>query len=148
MILRPPISTRNDTLLPYTTLFRSEGGLSGDLRAGRRAGERNGREGEAPEAQLAAERYAHDFHFLGSPLTAPRRWPHRCGCARHGQRREQRFFHPRSGRCRSEERRVWKECVRTFRSRWSPAHYNKNTQHHKHHDTTISLTNTRLEIMI
>src|SRR3546814_18165103 len=46
-----------------------EGGLSGDLRAGRRAGERNGREGEAPEAQLAAERYAHDFHFLGSSLT-------------------------------------------------------------------------------
>src|SRR3546814_2863062 len=83
MILRPPISTRNDTLLPYTTLFRSEGGLSGDLRAGRRAGERNGREGEAPAAQLAAERYAHDFHFLGSPLTAPRRWPHRCRSEEH-----------------------------------------------------------------
>src|SRR3546814_14993151 len=25
MILRPPIFTRNDTLLPYTTLFRSNG---------------------------------------------------------------------------------------------------------------------------
>src|SRR3546814_1479765 len=27
MILRPPRSTRTDTLLPYTTLFRSEGVL-------------------------------------------------------------------------------------------------------------------------
>src|SRR3546814_11477414 len=26
---------------------------------------------------------------------------------------------------RSEERRVGKECVRTFRSRWSPDHYKK-----------------------
>src|SRR3546814_3251277 len=25
-------------------------------------------------------------------------------------------------RCRSEERRVWKECVSTCRSRWSPYH--------------------------
>src|SRR3546814_17379847 len=30
---------------------------------------------------------------------------------------------------RSEERRVGKECVSTFRSRWSPYHYKK--QHHK-----------------
>src|SRR3546814_12730394 len=28
---------------------------------------------------------------------------------------------------RSEERRVGKECVSTGRSRWSPYHYNKNT---------------------
>src|SRR3546814_16602371 len=28
---------------------------------------------------------------------------------------------------RSEERRVGKECVRTFRSRWSPYHYKKKT---------------------
>src|SRR3546814_14451210 len=27
---------------------------------------------------------------------------------------------PLLGRCRSEERRVWKECVSTCRSRWSP----------------------------
>src|SRR3546814_4036026 len=29
MIRRPPRSTRTDTLLPYTTLFRSDGGRSG-----------------------------------------------------------------------------------------------------------------------
>src|SRR3546814_14701412 len=28
--------------------------------------------------------------------------------------------------CRSEERRVGKECVSTCRSRWSPYHYKKN----------------------
>src|SRR3546814_14184743 len=32
-------------------------------------------------------------------------------------------------RSRSEERRVGKECVSTCRSRWSPYHYKKNTQH-------------------
>src|SRR3546814_15439749 len=30
MIRRPPISTRPDTLFPYTTLFRSLRGLAGD----------------------------------------------------------------------------------------------------------------------
>src|SRR3546814_11094568 len=36
MILRPPRSTRTDTLFPYTTLFRS--GRGRRLRAGRRLG--------------------------------------------------------------------------------------------------------------
>src|SRR3546814_3507583 len=30
MILRPPISTRTDTLFPYTTLFRSVGRIDAD----------------------------------------------------------------------------------------------------------------------
>src|SRR3546814_13320817 len=29
---------------------------------------------------------------------------------------------------RSEERRVWKECVSQCRSRWSPYHYKKNSR--------------------
>src|SRR3546814_12906585 len=33
---------------------------------------------------------------------------------------------------RSEERRVWKECVSTCRSRWSPSHYTKNNVPIKH----------------
>src|SRR3546814_12725592 len=33
MIRRPPRSTRTDTLLPYTTLFRSIVGLSGEVGA-------------------------------------------------------------------------------------------------------------------
>src|SRR3546814_17060544 len=36
---------------------------------------------------------------------------------------------PAASRDRSEERRVGKECVSTFRSRWSPSHYKKNTRH-------------------
>src|SRR3546814_14976249 len=32
----------------------------------------------------------------------------------------------RATRCRSEARRVGKECVSTCRSRWSPYHYTKN----------------------
>src|SRR3546814_5538779 len=31
MIRRPPISTRTDTLFPYTTLFRSWGAYAGDV---------------------------------------------------------------------------------------------------------------------
>src|SRR3546814_9302723 len=37
MIRRPPRSTRTDTLFPYTTLFRSKGGLAGGGDAGLRA---------------------------------------------------------------------------------------------------------------
>src|SRR3546814_13503507 len=36
---------------------------------------------------------------------------------------------------RSEERRVGKECVSTCRSRWSPYHYKKKTNHTKHNHT-------------
>src|SRR3546814_3352764 len=35
MIRRPPISTRTDTLFPYTTLFRSGDGRGHDARGGR-----------------------------------------------------------------------------------------------------------------
>src|SRR3546814_14267128 len=47
---------------------------------------------------------------------------------------------PTSALCRrrSDERRVGKECVRTFRHRWSPYHYKKNNvttsqRLHAHH---------------
>src|SRR3546814_19728579 len=35
---------------------------------------------------------------------------------------------PHCDPCRSEERRVGKECVSTCRSRWSPYHYKKKEQ--------------------
>src|SRR3546814_9010020 len=38
MFRRPPISTRTDTLLPYTTLFRSVRGIGQALGADRRQG--------------------------------------------------------------------------------------------------------------
>src|SRR3546814_16950282 len=34
MIRRPPRATRTDTLFPYTTLFRSEGGAGGNVAPG------------------------------------------------------------------------------------------------------------------
>src|SRR3546814_13215289 len=38
---------------------------------------------------------------------------------------------------RSEERRVGKECVSTGRSRWSPYHLKKKTNHIVHHSTLV-----------
>src|SRR3546814_7577950 len=41
MILRPPRSTRTDTLFPYTTLFRSPGAHRADAEVERGAGKRH-----------------------------------------------------------------------------------------------------------
>src|SRR3546814_12031300 len=46
MIRRPPISTRTDTLFPYTTLFRSQGGAGRGAR--REGGGTSRREHAAP----------------------------------------------------------------------------------------------------
>src|SRR3546814_11306898 len=40
----------------------------------------------------------------------------------------QRRIGPRRARDRSEERRVGKECVSTYRSRWSPTHKKKKNR--------------------
>src|SRR3546814_11301549 len=57
MILRPPISTRTDTLFPYTTLFRS---LEVDRRQALRLGEREERIGHevlcVARREIAGER--------------------------------------------------------------------------------------------
>src|SRR3546814_7414949 len=45
MIRRPPISTRTDTLFPYTTLFRSDGGSGTRLSDACGRGGRDGRDG-------------------------------------------------------------------------------------------------------
>src|SRR3546814_14833308 len=49
-------------------------------------------------------------------------------------------MHPGYGFLRSEERRVWTECVSTCRSRWSPYHQTKNTTPHTHPPTHIPTT--------
>src|SRR3546814_11940678 len=46
-------------------------------------------------------------------------------------------------RIRSEARRVGKECVSTFRSRWSQNHENKNTST-KQHPRRTNLNNTNI----
>src|SRR3546814_6856239 len=55
MILRPPRSTRTDTLFPYTTLFRSQGGCCGEG-----CGEEGGRQaaGEGRQAERKGRDHA------------------------------------------------------------------------------------------
>src|SRR3546814_20725062 len=95
MIRRPPRSTRTDTLFPYTTLFRSvdledPGGVLVLVRPV--VPERHRELGERFDVRLrqAGDNGARLVELL-----------------------------PRI-EIRSEERRVGKECVSTFRSRWSP----------------------------
>src|SRR3546814_12705911 len=89
----------------------------------------------------------------GGLLTAHRRRRGRSdicppsSCARRRHRREGRLRRcPRgrcrnnSGRSRSEERRVGKECVSTCRSWWSPYHEKKKRRHRNETRKTITET--------
>src|SRR3546814_12014988 len=101
MIRRPPRSTRTDTLVPYTTLFRSELVRRAPLdRAERRIA-------LVGLADLAKDVAVGDevIGILAIILALE-------------------FVAIAAGRIvgRSEERRVGKECVSTCRSRWSPYH--------------------------
>src|SRR3546814_18196217 len=109
MIRRPPRSTRTDTLFPYTTLFRSDGGdqQQEGLGSGRKAPNvmeqparrRPGRPSLSNEELLdkALDLFL-EKGFSGTSIDAL--------CASPG---------------RSEERRVGTECGSTCRSRWSPS---------------------------
>src|SRR3546814_16021221 len=111
MIRRPPSTTRTDTLFPYTTLFRSQPmrllliGAEADERFAYHADvDRHDRAiggrgvGQfADEADILADVHARAAIFLG-----------------HRHPEQPHVAH------RSEERRVGKECVSTFRSRWVP----------------------------
>src|SRR3546814_18964797 len=104
MIRRPPRSTRTDTLFPYTTLFRSLVGHSGEV-------------GESAESVC-------DPRESGSLPVRPG-----LSVARHPQHDDPRI---RGGERlvaqspllhrRSEERRVGNEWVSTFRYRWAQYH--------------------------
>src|SRR3546814_12433877 len=68
MIRRPPRSTRTDTLVPYTTLFRSEGqqGLGSGNHAGGSAPRRDGEvQRGADEGRRAARRHGAPAEFEG-----------------------------------------------------------------------------------
>src|SRR3546814_11553288 len=105
MIRQPPRSTRPDTLFPYTTLFRPDATLAAidalgaiapqDLLLSLRADAGEGAAETAALARVAAHTDA--------------RITLECVIAASGDLDE-----------RSEERRVGKECVSTWRSRWSP----------------------------
>src|SRR3546814_11015769 len=130
MIRRPPRSTRTDTLLPYTPLFRSQAGSRDDLAEafpgiaharnagfllqGRLRADLNG-----CEAWLQVELADGNERRLPLP-DFPQRYLSQSVAAQ----MQGKWWLAREllaqGRWRSEERRVGKECVSTCRSRWSP----------------------------
>src|SRR3546814_19258715 len=104
MIRRPPRSTRTDTLVPYTTLFRS-----------------------AVQLQRAAGRVSRVRRAGRTARIRPRsRRPQPCAQPEKGRGGAVGEIEPALALlyagARSEERRVGKECVSTCRSRWSPYH--------------------------
>src|SRR3546814_10762342 len=75
MIRPPPRTTRTDTLVPYTTLFRSRSGM-----AGMAAGLVDDVESDRRERALQRGTYSVDaFHAHWPPLPAGRRRFSRCG---------------------------------------------------------------------
>src|SRR3546814_14575359 len=139
MILRPPISTRTDTLLPYTPLFRP---LRSRATAERAPGRLGDIEGELEHAlgRLVALQEAYpdlkanenfpqlqrDLVEVEEHLQYARRFSH--GAVRDSTDAVQRVHDPRVASssifagARSEVRRVGKACVSTCSSRWPPQH--------------------------
>src|SRR3546814_20216068 len=122
MIRRPPISTRTDTLFPYTTLFRAVVPQVLDLLRSRPAQPGGGRllciDGPAGSGKTTLAEGISDA-FPGSSLVIHMDdlylgWS---GLdATLGPRVAEQIAE------RSEERRVGKECVSTCRSGWWPDH--------------------------
>src|SRR3546814_14174423 len=132
MILRPPGSTRTDTLFPYTTLFRSRDMLR-FLRAalgGERVDEefatfavqgfRAGVVPEIPPTLLLAGLRGKMLDLAGS---------HADGAVLNWLSAEAVGRVVPSVSARSEELRVGKEAVRTCRHRWTPYPETSNNRH-------------------
>src|SRR3546814_12432457 len=120
MIRRPPKATRTDTLLPYTTLFRSETIARHDPRK-----KRAGMSGQCFREAAAVPRQERqsilgDLDQFRMDVAAVETLSPRLQCLLQG--REDRQRARARDQERSEERRVGKECVSTCRSRWSPYH--------------------------
>src|SRR3546814_13651126 len=122
MIRRPPRSTRIDTLFPYTTLFRSSGGIeaAGINRFRDAHPFIDGKAGVARQCrQHVIARLLDTLAIFNLP-----KFPH---CQRSVVGAPKLFrgrviIVDKQEGVRSEERRVGKECVSTFSSRWSPYH--------------------------
>src|SRR3546814_12481685 len=118
MIRRPPISTRTDTLFPYTTLFRSrEYGIDAARSVG--ADPLRGHDMDLWLDDLNIDQTFPELQW-GRALSIDRLTNE---LAAHLNVPAEPIF---DTVCRSEERRVRKESVRTCRSRWSPYHYKEN----------------------
>src|SRR3546814_11386497 len=117
MILRPPRSTRTDTLFPYTTLFRSPGG---SLCRARLQPVRARHRRAAPRDDGPAARHGAGRRPRGAPGALPADLA-AAGAA--GQRRAEAGPRPGDGGARrSVERRGGEEGVGTGRSRWAAVH--------------------------
>src|SRR3546814_20451064 len=123
MIRRPPRSTRTDTLLPYTTLFRSA--ESGERRWFVRV-----RGEEKDVFTIWFHLRQRTLHYETYVMPAPEE--NAGALYEHLLRRNLKLYGAAfaigeedavflTGQ-RSEERRVGKECVSTCRSRWWPSH--------------------------
>src|SRR3546814_13677496 len=121
MIRRPPISTRTDTLFPYTTLFRSLKPLVATILARGQevqlhlhpnwAGAKAGDGGAAHARFEMVEYSAHEQRDLiagAIDLLKAAGAPHPIAFP--------------AGSYRSEERRDGQACSSTCRSRWAPCH--------------------------
>src|SRR3546814_14735434 len=114
MIRRPPRSTRTDTLFPYPPVFRSLV-VSDYCRGAIRLS----------ALQQARVVYVMTHDSIGLGEDGPTHQP-----IEHVMRLRMipnlDVYRPadavETAECRSEERRVGKECVSTCRSRWSPYH--------------------------
>src|SRR3546814_18118487 len=108
MVRRPPISTRTDTLCPYTTLFRSSSCRSSSIWSKLASGS------FIAATSLLLRDTGHVLDHVGvgglDPVLLPVSLTHGQALGLADLQR------------RSEERRVGKECVSTGRSRGSPAH--------------------------
>src|SRR3546814_20280363 len=129
MIRRPPRYTRTDTLLPYTTLFRSA--CARLLHVGDHHGHGHG---DVHDAHHDHGHHHHAdlnlrsayLHVLADAATSVLAIVALIG----GKLWGANWLDPLMGIAgaglvlvwRSEERRVGKECVSTCRSRWSPYH--------------------------
>src|SRR3546814_11146141 len=110
MLLRPPISTRTDTLFPYTTLFRSSG-VRADLCT------RPDFIQLVERDQLEHRRFG-TITFLSGDDKSTWYWLLKNNWAMRYLPDVMAYGFEE----RSEERRVGKACVSTCRSGWSPYH--------------------------
>src|SRR3546814_14730908 len=132
MIPRPPISTLTDTLVPYTTLFRSR--LRPDHGRYRLCRKRRRRpHPRCRSRSLCIQTHLRDeiYRDRGGIVQGPRsslnasaaKFDESDGVLFRLAGTDQVPVNAvRVGCLRSEERRVGKECVSTCRSRWSPVH--------------------------
>src|SRR3546814_11630696 len=132
---QPPRSTRTNTLVPYPTLFRSLLDCI-DLTVSGGGARLLGTDLSAPLTRREAIEARLDFvaWFERDPLLRAR-----------VRDTLKRLPDVERALGRSEERRVGKECVSTYRSRWSPYHSKKKnvTRHLSHSRWNLTRTEER-----